>query len=417
MGQIQSQAVAIAGTDGDFEHFVDSNLLKVKGLGENRFGRHRLLQAMLFIAIWTVVGIAGSVHCYFSYAALGEPLSWPRAFALGMSLWYAWGVLSVVIFQWTRLWPLDANTWLQRLPVHLCAGIIFALAKLIMDYPIIKFIYCLHPERCDFPTFFRMAFIGYFFRYLVISWLLMGVAHALWYFQKYRERESRAKRLETRLTQARLQMLHMQLHPHFLMNALNTIASLMHSDVDRADEALCKLADLLRFLLERAGIQEVSVREELEFIESYLEIERLRFGARVGVRIQVDHHLWQARVPHLLLQPLVENALRHGINGRADPGHIDIRVCQRGDRLRLEVLDDGPGLSWDRSPTTHGGVGLSNTRARLQELYPNSHHFAIYNRPSGGTVAAVELPLRQGPADSTYLEEPAHSALEPQEAV
>jgi two-component system, LytTR family, sensor kinase len=417
MGQLQTSAVAVARSDGDFGHIVGSNGLNVKGRQEKRILRRHLWQTALFIAVWTVIGIAGSVHCYFSYAALGEPLSWPRAFALGMSLWYAWAILSVVILQWTRLWPLEANNWFQRLPVHIAAGIIFALAKLLLDYPIIKFIYCPHPELLTFPAFFRMALVGYFFRYLLISWLLAGVAHALWYFQKYRDRESRARQLETRLAQARLQMLRMQLHPHFLLNALNTIASLMHSDVDRADEALCKLGDLLRFLLERVGVQEVSVRQELEFIESYLEIERLRFGARVDVRIQVDRHLWQARIPHLLLQPLVENALRHGINGRADPGQIGIQVRQVGDHLRLEVLDDGPGLKGDNSPAARGGVGLSNTRARLQELYPNAHRFEICNRPTGGAVAAVELPLRQGPINSTSSEQSATSPREPQEVI
>jgi two-component system LytT family sensor kinase len=416
MDQLQSPAVAIAETDGGPRRFVDSNGVNLEGRPEKRIPRH-LWQAGVFIAVWTVIGIAGSVHCYFSYAALGEPLSWPKAFALGMSLWYAWAILSLVIFRWTRAWPLEADIWPQRLPLHIGAGIIFALAKLLMDYPIIKFIYCRQPELLTFPIFFRMALVGYFFRYLLISWLLTGVAHAFWYFQKYRERESRARQLETRLAQARLQMLRMQLHPHFLLNALNTISSLMYSDLDRADEALCKLGDLLRFLLERSGVQEVSVRQELEFIESYLEIERLRFGARVGVRIQVDRHLWQARVPHLLLQPLVENALRHGINGRVDPGQIDIRVRQAGDSLRLEVLDDGPGLSRDRSPTARGGVGLSNTRARLQELYPGCHHFEICNRPTGGAVAAIELPLRPGPTDAASLEGVTASPREQQEAV
>jgi LytS/YehU family sensor histidine kinase len=310
-----------------------------------------------------------------------------------MSLWYAWAILSIGIYQWTRLLPVEGGAWLQRLALHVGASIVFALVKLVMDFPIIKLLYCPQPELLTFQVFIRLALLGYFFRYLLISWLLAGVAHALWYFQEYRERQSRAQELVNRLTQARLQMLRMQLHPHFLLNALNTVASLMHSNLDRADEALCKLGDLLRFLLEHCGIQEVSVREELDFIESYLEIEKLRFGARVDVNIQVDRHLWQARMPHLLIQPLVENALRHGINGRADGGHIDIRVRQAGERLRIEVIDDGPGLNPERRPTHRGGVGLSNTRARLQELYPNAHRFEICNRPSGGVRALVEMPL------------------------
>jgi signal transduction histidine kinase len=400
MNQLEPPFVTIPETERNITPVCASDGVSVKSWPRNRSFHRRLWPVGLFLAVWTAIGIAGSVHCYFSYASLGEPMSWPRAFALGMSLWYAWAILSVVIYWWTRLIPLEADAWLQRLALHFGAGIIFALAKLVMDFPIIKYIYCSQPELCTFPVFFRMAFVGYFFRYLLISWLLMGVAHAVWYFQEYREREARAKQMEARLTEARLQILRMQMQPHFLLNALNTIASLIHSDLERADEALCKLGDLFRFLLEHSGVQEVSIREELDFIASYLEIERLRYGVHVSVNIQVDRHLWPARVPPLLLQPLVENALRHGINSRGDSGIIDIQVRQTGDKLRLEVLDDGPGLRQNKSSTAREGVGLTNTRARLQELYPNAHHFEICNRPSGGVRAVVELPLRENPAYS-----------------
>jgi len=398
MEQLQSPG-GVARTESALDHVHDINGVAVQPRWRDPVLRRRLRRAGLFVAVWTVIAVAGSVHCYFSYASLGEPMSWPKAFALGMSLWYAWAILSLVIYRWVHFLPLEAGAWPQRLALHVAAGIVFALVKLVMDYPIIKYIYCPHPELCTFPVFMKMAVVGYFFRYLVISWMLTGVAHALWYFQKYRERESRTTQLEARLSQARLQILRMQMHPHFLLNALNTIAALMHSDLDRADEALCKLGDLFRFLLEHTGVQEVSVQEELDFIESYLEIERLRFGTHVDVNIQVDRHLWQARVPQLLLQPLVENALRHGINGRAEPGQIDIRLIQTGDKLRIEVLDDGPGLSEHKHPTARVGVGLSNTRARLQMLYPDAYHFEVCNRPSGGAMAFVELPLRQSLAN------------------
>jgi two-component system LytT family sensor kinase len=407
---LQSPLVGIASAESSPKIAPSTPGVEVKARPESRTLRRHLLPAGIFIAVWTVIGIAGSVHCYFSYASLGQPLSWARSFALGMSLWYAWAILSLIIYQWTRFLPLEVGIWSQRLALHIGAGIIFALAKLVMDFPIIKFIYCRQPELLTFPVFIPMALVGYFFRYLLISWLLIGVAHGIWYFQKYRDRERRAAQMEARLSQARLQILRMQLHPHFLLNAFNTIACLIHSDPDGADEALCKLGDLFRFVLEHSGAQEVSVREELDFIESYLEIERLRFGSRVAVNIQVDRHLWHARVPQLLLQPLVENALRHGINGRVDPGRIDIRVVQVGDKLRMEVLDDGPGLSEDKSPTARRGVGLSNTRARLQELYPNAHHFELCNQPPGGARALVEVPLHlistntcSAPDSSTHL--------------
>jgi hypothetical protein len=395
MEQLQSPVADTAKTENSSESAPSTNGLEVNFRPEGRTLSRCLLPAGIFVAVWTVIGIAGSVHCYFSYASLGEPMSWAKSFALGMSLWYAWAILSLIIYQWTRWLPLEVGLWPQRLAIHIGAGIIFALLKLVMDFPIIKFIYCPQPELLTFSVFFPMALVGYFFRYLLISWLLIGVAHGIWYFQKYRDREKRASQMEARLSQARLQILRMQLQPHFLLNALNTIASLVHSDPERADEALCKLGDLFRFVLEHSGAQEVSVRDELDFIESYLEIEKLRFGSRVGVNIQVDRHVWQARVPQLLLQPLVENALRHGINGRVDPGRIDIRVIQAGERLRMEVSDDGPGLTEDKSPTARGGVGLSNTRARLQELYPDAHHFELCNRPSGGALALVELPLHK----------------------
>ena len=242
--KLQSPVVGTASAESSPQIAPSTHGVEVKVRPENRTLRRRLLPAGIFIAVWTVIGIAGSVHCYFSYASLGEPLSWPRSFALGMSLWYAWAILSLIIYQWTRFLPLEAGLWSQRLAVHIGAGIVFALAKLVMDFPIIKFIYCPQPELLTFPVFIRMALVGYFFRYLLISWLLTGVAHGIWYFQKFRDRERRATQLESRLTQARLQILRMQLHPHFLLNAFNTIATLVHSDPDRADEALCKLGDL-----------------------------------------------------------------------------------------------------------------------------------------------------------------------------
>src|SRR5262249_27622549 len=144
MDQLQSPGAAVTGTDSSLGSLLVGNGAKSR-LG-NRTHRRRLRQAGIFITVWTITGIAGSVHCYFNYAALGHRLSWPRAFAVGMSLWYAWAILSLVIYQWTRLFPLEAPSWPHRLALHIGAGIVFALTKLVMDYPIIKFIYCPEPE-------------------------------------------------------------------------------------------------------------------------------------------------------------------------------------------------------------------------------------------------------------------------------
>src|SRR6266849_646442 len=166
--KLQSPVVGTASAESSPQIASSTHGVEVKVRPENRTLRRRLLPAGICIA--------GSVHCYFSYASLGEPLSWPRSFALGISLWYAWAILSLIIYQWTRFLPWEAGLWSQRLGVHIGAGIVFALAKLVMDFPIIKFIYCPEPELLTFPVFIRMALVGYFFRYLLISWLLTGVA-------------------------------------------------------------------------------------------------------------------------------------------------------------------------------------------------------------------------------------------------
>src|SRR5262249_40591374 len=191
--------------------------------------------------------------------------------------------------------------------------------------------------------------------------------------------ELKASQLEARLAQAQLQALKMQLHPHFLFNTLHAISALMRKDVEEADRMITRLSDLLRLTLENVGAQEATLRQELEILGRYLEIEQRRFGDRLQVKMEIEPETLDARAPNLILQPLVENAIRHGIAPRSAPGLIEIRASRAGDKLELQVRDNGVGLPTDHREPIKEGVGLANTRARLEQLYGAAYRFEVNN--------------------------------------
>jgi len=196
------------------------------------------------------------------------------------------------------------------------------------------------------------------------------------------------------LAQAQLNALRMQLHPHFLFNTLNSISVLMSEDVATARRMLSRLSDLLRTSLDNDGRHEVSLREELEFLKAYLEIEETRFQDRLTVRMQIEPDLLDARVPNLILQPLVENAIRHGIATRAQSGVIEINAARDNGMMRLTVRDDGPGLGTNSPSSLISGIGLSNTRERLKQLYGANHRFEMMNASGGGLEVVIAIPFR-----------------------
>jgi two-component system LytT family sensor kinase len=221
---------------------------------------------------------------------------------------------------------------------------------------------------------------------------LVGLAHAFAYRRESEARALDSAHLETRLIEAQLQSLQRQLHPHFLFNTLNTISGLMRTDVNAADVMMDRLGELLRATLSSSDVHEVTLREELELLQKYLDIEQTRFGARLTVRMHVHPEALEARVPNLLLQPLVENAVRHGIAPHARPGQIVVEATRAGARLRIQVRDSGEGVSPDRLTLLNQGVGLANTRARLQHLYRGNHEF-VFSNADGGFSVTVAIPF------------------------
>src|SRR5437762_5925531 len=301
-------------------------------------------RAGLFFAVWTLLGLFDASYSIIRYASAGDPVPWYNLLAMCLALWYCWAFLAVFVFRLARRYPFEGRTWPRRLALHLAASVFFAIVKMFLDYPIIKLFYCPEPDKLPLFRFLRMAFNSHFHTYVLTYWAMLGVCHALEYHRKYRSRELKAARLETRLAQAQLHLLKMQLHPHFLFNTLNAISALIHRDVELADRMVARLGDLLRLTMDNAGTHEVVLAQELEFVEAYLEIERVRFGPRLTVRMEIEPETRGAWVPYLLLQPLVENALRHGIAPRPGPGLLEIRAERIGETLVLQVSDDGPGM-------------------------------------------------------------------------
>jgi two-component system LytT family sensor kinase len=229
---------------------------------------------------------------------------------------------------------------------------------------------------------------------LCIYWLMLLSSHALNYYQSFRRGELRASRLETQLAQSQLEALKMQLHPHFLFNTLHSISALLNRDTEAARRMITRLGDFLRMTLENAGAQEVTLQEEMEFLNGYLEIERIRFRDRLTTSVDVDPSVLGVRVPNLILQPIVENAMRHAVASQHE-GRIEITAFPRNGCVRIQVKDNGPGLTDDGLTNQFGkGVGLANTKARLERLYGTHHRLELANGPKGGLVVTLEVPRK-----------------------
>ncbi|HTV24993.1 MAG TPA: histidine kinase, partial [Polyangiaceae bacterium] len=341
---------------------------------------------LIVLLIWTSFGLLFSGQAYLGQNYLGRELSVHDALVRWMVCAYAWALLTPLVVWLNRRFPIDRRRWLAALLVHGVASIVFSVAGMGL------FLLGEQALQSDRQLLTRSAFVNLFVAGLHIDLLiyatLVGVCYAIEHYQRYRERELTAVQLQAALAEAELAALKAQLHPHFLFNTLNTVAILMQEDPAAARKMLVSLSDLLRMILKKGRAHEVSLREEVQMLESYLEIERTRFHDRLHVSLNVDESALDARVPELVLQPLVENAIKHGVLPRRSGGRVEINVQKQGSELELEVRDDGPGLSAEAA-TRGTGVGLSNTRVRLAKLYAGRHRFELKNGDAGGLRVLV----------------------------
>ena len=349
-------------------------------------------RGVAILAAWILVAMLFAGQAWFAAQVRGEPLAWARASAIWLAWAAAWAALTPIALGLAARFPLQRPRLLTALAAHGVASATCALVNLALFALAAPMIGATQAEPTWFGTFNRLLGTTFLLN-VPVYWLIVAAAHAERLVRTARENDRRQLRLEAQLADARLQTLRTQLQPHFLFNALNTISVLMHEDVDSADRILLQLSTLLRRSLDSSEAHEVALGEEIGFLESYLAIEQARFGGRLGYRILAPDRVLEARVPNLILQPLVENALRHGLATRAGPGRVEIRAERDGDMLKLCVSDDGPGLP----PATTERVGLANTRARLRLLYADRQRFEVRNSRDGGVVAEIELPWRTAP--------------------
>lgn len=350
--------------------------------------------ALIIFAVATVIAVLYSVERYCYRRLLGQPVSLGQLVPAELVFTYIWALLTPLVM-WTArrfpVWGAHHATSSRAVLRNWIAQLIAVVSFVLLHVALFTAASVLLAGGSPVPA--SRLFPGYLASWFTLDSIvyctLLAVYHALVYYRVSQDRALRASQLEARLAQAQLQVLRMQLQPHFLFNTLHTISALMHKDVKRADSMIAALSDLLRMSLRSVGVQEVELREEVDFLQRYLEIMSLRFGDRLTVSLDVDPTVLDARVPTLVLQPLVENALRHGFGEGVRAGHVCVIAALDGDMVRCEVIDNGRGMP---AAGPREGVGLSNTRARLKQLYGDRFSLDLLSNPGGGARVALAIP-------------------------
>jgi signal transduction histidine kinase len=310
-----------------------------------------------------------------------------------------WAFLTFGIFWLARRFPFGQGKWLRSLLVHIAACLVFGNFEAFVSVLAAEVIRQGYPKPTISANVLFLYFVAKLNNNIFFYAGVLAVAHVLKYYRQLRERELFSSQLEAKLAQTQLQILKMQLHPHFLFNTLNAISALIHQDVELADRMIARLGDLLRTTLENASQQQVALKQELDFIQPYLDIEKARLGTRLCVDLEIDPAVMDAKVPNLILQPLVENAIRHGIAVVPGPGRIKIHASRNNGRLNLTVTDSGPGLK--AAPEALKGIGLANTRARLEKLYGANQRLDLSTGPDGGLQVDITIPYAEISHDSS----------------
>lgn len=349
--------------------------------------------------VWTLYGVFNTIVVHFRAILYEKPMSWPECAMYEVSFAWIWAAVTPVVLWLSRQFPLGRGQGKRNALVHVLGALTMAvLTKTVWDFTALPFVApSLVPV--DVPSFQRSVIRALDFG--TLHYLMVLVCHhAMEYYRKYEDGRLRASQLEAKLATAQLHALKMQLHPHFLFNTLHSISELVHDDPARAESMIVRLSDFLRLTLDHVGIPEVPVSEEIDFLRRYLEIEQMRFEDRLTVEWEIDPETLVSRVPNLILQPIVENALKHGISRNTKRGVVRISCKQDGGRLALTVYDNGPGPRRTASPDAtplREGVGLNNTRSRLERLYGADHHIGFRQAPEGGFLVSIHIPMRRSP--------------------
>ena len=369
----------------------------LNGRGNSSGPRRRWKQVAVIWGIWTFVALVFTLQSYFTSYRSEQPISIISAGYVQFTWSYLWALATPLILWAASKIPIDRNNWLRALALHVPISIGLSIVVTAIGH-VFVWLYWGRPLGRPF-SFTRMTnFVVANFSEGIGLYLLVALtSYAISYYRRYRESQLRTFQLEAQLSHAQLQALKMQLHPHFLFNTLHSISALLNKEPEAARKMITRLGDFLRLTLENSGSQEVTLEQEMTFLRCYLEIERVRFQDRLVTRVNVSDQALDAKVPNLILQPIVENAIRHGIAPRSTPGLIEIEAERRNSTLRIQVRDNGPGLPSHRTSENmfKKGLGLANTERRLEQLYGAAHLFDLSDHPEGGLVVTLEIPFHK----------------------
>ncbi len=330
--------------------------------------------ALLVFFVSTLAGVYFATQLNLAYPEY-ERRSWPRALTINLMHYWMWGALVSVVVLLGRRFRFENRGW-ATVPIHVIASVVLTIVQLLAVVVVLNLVLP--------PPAFTLGYARInFHSSLPTYWLILFVYWAADY-------SGRAARLKASLTEARLDALTTQLNPHFLFNTLNSISALMYTDTEAADRMMTRLSEFLRSTIQNNGAQEVTLGEELDFLNRYLEIEKIRFEERLRVAVRADAEALEGLVPAFSLQPIVENSLRHGIGPRESGGSISIEARRLDGRLVVQVADDGVGAP----DQVREGIGLRNTRARLDAIYEGAARFEAGNAEEGGFLVRVDVPFR-----------------------
>ncbi|MCE2899907.1 MAG: histidine kinase [Gemmatimonadetes bacterium] len=364
--------------------------------------RLRQLTRLLFAVVWVVPSALAATQLVLVGDASGTHYGLGTALVWQGSAWMLWGVWSQLILTLVDRVKLDSARALPWLAVHVGSTVVVCTVN-VLAIAWLDHVFGAVGQVTSFAFAVRVVLVNHLDIQVVLYWAVLGAAYMVEFVRRYRERDRAATALEQKLARTQLEALRMQLNPHFLFNALNSVAELMEMDVQEAQRTLTRVADLLRLSLRSAAQSLIPVWQEIELVELYLQIARVRYGAGLDADITVDPSVVDLMVPSFLLQPLVENALKHGLAPGYRDQTIEVRLTRNGRSLEIVVEDNGKGL--DGLLTTSGrflaavpsvdglGIGLTNTRSRLTMLYGDRYAFRMSNLPTGGCRVEIRLPI------------------------
>lgn len=363
------------------DHFIPSGRAMLK-----RWGRIWLVAFVL----WTLLAFLSAAGAHVYMSSMGTPITWTQLLAWNMTIALVWSLLTPVVYELARRYTFDRASWKLSLPIHVVASVILAFVGAVVMVAINPWVtWTKEPAVPFFAHVLSRTFMD-----IQRYWYVLLITQAIGFYGKYQERQLLSSQLEAQLANAQLEVLKIQLEPHFLFNTLNSIASLARHDGRAAEHMTLQLADLLRMSLDGVGVHEVPLHQELTFLQKYVDIQQTRFHDRLSVETEIDPRTLDTLVPNLILQPLVENAIRHGISPRRAPGLVRITTWRDRDDVWMEIRDNGVGFTRGRGLVPPEGVGLRNTRGRLRQLYNEDHAMMLEDAPGGGCTVKIRVPYR-----------------------